>query len=171
MSSGSSWDVTNKLSCVFMKNEEHVYIKYISHFIFERGPQFVVSLRERERDGETYTQRGDFFLCHIFFREPTLAPSCKPYRQRRPRRLCSTPDSLPLSKSDRGVITWSPSGYTPVGPDCSDALPSPCLLITTWQLVKAHGVTRNEPKIHVICYITQTIRFKVVYIKAEFSIK
>ena len=34
-----------------------------------------------------------------------------------------------------------------------DLLSSPCLLITTWQLVKAHGVTRNEPKIHVICYI------------------
>ena len=33
-------------------------------------------------------------------------------------------------------------------------LPSPCLLIVTWQLVKAHAVTRNEPNIHVICYIT-----------------
>ena len=41
-----------------------------------------------------------------------------------------------------------------VGPDCPDALPSLCLLITTWQLVKAHRVTRNEPKIHVIYYIT-----------------
>ena len=51
-------------------------------------------------------------------------------------------------------ITWSPSGYTPVGPDCPDVLPFLCLLITTWQLVKAHGVTRNEPKIHVISYIT-----------------
>ena len=60
-----------------------------------------------------------------------------------------------LSKSYRVVlITWSPSGYTPVGPGCHDALLSPCLLITTWQLVKAHGVIRNEPKIHVICYIT-----------------
>ena len=56
------------------------------------------------------------------------------------------------------LISWSSSGYTPVGPDCHDALSSPCLLITTWQLVKAHGVTRNEPKIHVMCYITVILR-------------
>ena len=58
--------------------------------------------------------------------------------------------------SDRLRIpgSWSPSCYTPVWPDCHDALSSPCLLITIWPLVKAHGVTRNEPKIHVICYIT-----------------
>ena len=60
-----------------------------------------------------------------------------------------------LSKSDHVVITWSPSGYTPVEPDCHDALSSPCLLITTWQLVKARRVTRNELKIHVIYYITE----------------
>ena len=91
---------------------------------------------------------------------PTLAPPCKPYRQRRPNPLigCVSLARLSilctLSNSDRVVITWSPSSYTPVGPDCPDALSSPYLLITTWQLVKAHGVTRNEPKIHVICYIT-----------------
>ena len=33
-------------------------------------------------------------------------------------------------------------------------LPLPCLQITMWQLVKAHRFTRNEPKIHDICYIT-----------------
>ena len=76
---------------------------------------------------------------------PTLASPCKP------RRLWSAAcpsldsDSLPLSKSDRVVITWSPSSYTPVGPDCYDALSSPGLLITTWQLVKAHVVTWNKP--------------------------
>ena len=63
-----------------------------------------------------------------------------------------------LSKSDCVDITWSPSGYTPVGPDCPDALPSPCLLITIWQLVKAHEVTRNKPKIYVTCYITIIVR-------------
>ena len=26
-----------------------------------------------------------------------------------------------------------------------------------WQLAKAYGVTRNEPKIHVICYITPSL--------------
>ena len=30
----------------------------------------------------------------------------------------------------------------------------PCLLITTWQLAKAHEVTRNEPNFLVICYKT-----------------
>ena len=30
----------------------------------------------------------------------------------------------------------------------------PNVLSYPWQLVKAHGVTRNKPKIHVICYIT-----------------
>ena len=34
------------------------YNIYISHFILEKGPQFVVSW---EIDGETYTQREDFF--------------------------------------------------------------------------------------------------------------
>ena len=65
-------------------------------------------------------------------------------------------DSL-YSKSDHVVITWSPSGYTPVWPDCPETLSSPYLLITTWQLVKAHGVTWNELKIHFICYITVCI--------------
>ena len=31
-----------------------------------------------EIDGETYTQRGDFFLSHIFFREPGSANACTP---------------------------------------------------------------------------------------------
>ena len=91
---------------------------------------------------------------------PTLALLCKPYHQRRP--IASGCVSLArlsilclLSKSDHVVlITWSPSGYTAVGTDCQDVLPSPCLLISTWQLVKVHGVTRNEPKIHFIWYIT-----------------
>ena len=69
--------------------------------------------------------------------------------------LAQLPILCTLSKYDRVVlINWSPSGYTPGGPDCLDALSFPCLLITTWQLVKTDGVTRNEPKNHVICYIT-----------------
>ena len=51
-------------------------------------------------------------------------------------------------------ITWPSSGYTPVGPEYPHMLSYPCLLITTWQLVKVYWVTRNEPKIYVICYIT-----------------
>ena len=84
-----------------------------------------------------------------------------PYHQRQPNPLigCVSLARLlilcTLSKSDLIVIMWSPSGCTTVGPDCPDVLSSPCLLITTWQLVKSPGVTRNEPKIHVMCYITQ----------------
>ena len=37
--------------------------------------------------------------------------------------------------------------------DLSALIVLSCLLITMWQLIKAHGVTRNEPKIHGICYI------------------
>ena len=88
---------------------------------------------------------------------PTLVPPCKPYRQRSPLISCVSLAGLLilciLFKSNNVVITWSPSGYTPVVPDCPDVLSSPCLLITTWQLVKSHGVTRTEPKIHAICYI------------------
>ena len=65
----------------------------------------------------------------------------------------STPILCTLSKSDRVVITSR--GLLPVTHLLDrTALSSPCLLITTWQLVKAHGVIRNEPKIYVICYIT-----------------
>ena len=105
---------------------------------------------------------------------PTLASPCKPYRQRRPnasdrqRVPGSTLDSL-HSKCDRVVITWSPSGCIPVGPDCPDALPYPCLLITTWQLVKEHRVTRNEPKIHVICYITLCITRHQSFVYTQLS--
>ena len=141
-------------------NETLFNIKYISHFILERSPQFVVNWKI---DGETYTQREVFFPYLLskarwwFQRLHPLANRVVREVKDASARLCVprlTLDILPLSKSDRMVITWSPSGYTPVGLEYPDALSSPCLLITTWQLVKAQEVTRNEPKIHVICYIT-----------------
>ena len=55
---------------------------------------------------------------------PTLAPPCKLARDasgwlRVPR---STAILCPLSKSDRVVlITWTPSGYTPVRPEYPDS--------------------------------------------------
>ena len=98
---------------------------------------------------------------------PTLAPPCKLVRDpsdrlRVPRStaiLCS------LSKSDRVVLITpsSPSGYTPVRPECPDTPSSSCLLIKMWQLTKAHRVTRNQPKIHVICYITIQIFRRFLY--------
>ena len=87
----------------------------------------------------------------------TLAPPCKLVRDAsgRLRVPRSTVILSTLSKSPRAVlITWSPSGYTPVRLKWPGALSSTCFLIKMWQLTKAHGVTRNETKIHVICYIT-----------------
>ena len=123
--------------------------KYISHFILIRGPLFDVSW---EIDGETYTQREGFF-----FLEPGGFNACSPLqaRQRRPDQLRvprSTTIFSTLSKSARVVITWSPSCYTPVRPERPNAPSSSCLLIKTWQLAKAHRVTRNEPKIHGMLY-------------------
>ena len=146
----------------FNKWTKHFLIKIYLSFYSQKGPWFVISW---EIDGETYTQRGDFFLSHIFFQESMGANACSPTESRIIRddlTLCSVAcpwfDSRfsALSKSDHSMVLnmWSPSGYKPVRPDCPDTLSSPCLLITTWQLVKAHGVTRNKLKIHVICYIT-----------------
>ena len=55
------------------------------------------------------------------------------------------------------LTAWfSSRGFLPVTHlfDLSALIVLSSLQITTWQLVKAHGVTRNEPKIHSICYIT-----------------
>ena len=88
---------------------------------------------------------------------PTLVPPRKLVRDATDC-LCvprSTAILYTLSKSDRLVlITWPPSGYTPVRPECPDAPSSSCLVIKMWQLTKADGVIRNELKIPVICHIT-----------------
>ena len=94
------------------------------------------------------------------------APPCKLVRDASDR-LCIPHSTLilcTLSKTDCVfLIMWSPSGYTPVWPKWPDAPSSSCLLIKMWQLAKAHGVTRNEPKIHVICYITLVFQFSRIY--------
>ena len=134
----------------FNERTKHFFIKIYLSFYSQKSPQFVVCW---EIDGETYTRRGDFF------RGPGGANACTPLQAETPLIGCVSLARLPilssLSKSNRVVlIMWPPSGYTPVGPNCPDALSSPYLLITTWQLVKAYRVTRNEPKIHIIRYIT-----------------
>ena len=57
------------------KNETLLY-KNISLILFSKGPHCLLLVWEI--DGETYTQRGDFFLSHIFFREPGGANACIP---------------------------------------------------------------------------------------------
>ena len=136
----------------FNERTKHIFIKiYLSFYSRKGGPLFVVSLRDRWRD--IYS---DFFLSHIFFQEPGGCQHLHPLASRVAREVWDASDWLHVAGSNPdslhclNLTLWSPSGYTPVGPDCPDALSSPCLLITTWQLVKAHGVTRNKPKIHVI---------------------
>ena len=145
-------------------NETHVFIKiYLTHFILERSTRFVVSLRDRWKN--IYSERG-----HL---APFLLPEARGCQRLHPltsRIVRDASDRLRipgstldsdwtdyLNISPRGShITWSLSGYTPARLAYPDALSSPCSLIKTWQLVKADGVTRNEPQIHVNShYITQ----------------
>ena len=162
--------VSNIMNEFQWTNETPLYKKYISHFILERGPTVCRLSRDRWRD--IYSERGLLLVPYLLL----WAKGCQrlhPLASRVVREVRNTSDRLrvprstlilcTLSKSDRVVlITWSPSGYTPVVPDCPDVLSYPCLLITAWQLVKAHRVTRNEPKIHVICYITRS-RYYLIY--------
>ena len=52
---------------------------------------------------------------------------------------------------------------------CRTAIP--CLLITTWQLVKTHGVTKNEPKIHNDHYIKHIYIHTYIYLSIYLSIQ
>ena len=126
----------------FNERTKHFFIK-ISLILFSFS--FVVSLRDRWRD--IYSERTS---SHIFFREqrvPKLASLCKLVRddligyvshaRHRFSALCL---NLTAWFSSRGLLPVTNLLY-PMRPD---VLSYPCLLITAWQLVKAHGVTRNE---------------------------
>ena len=73
--------------------------------------------RDRERTSSSF----------IFFQEPGDANTCTPCKLVRDAsdRLCfprSTAILCTQSKSDRVVlITWFPSSYTPVRPECPDS--------------------------------------------------
>ena len=125
-----------------MKERTHFFIKiYLSHFILERVYVFVVCKRWVER----HILRERTFSSHIFLQEPGGANACTPL-QARQRNLWSAAypwldcDSLPLSKSDRVVlITWSPSGYTPVWPESPDrAVPFTNHNVTVCQSTRGH---------------------------------
>ena len=81
---------------------------------------------------------------------PMIASPCKRVRAATDwlRVSRSTAILCTLSKSDCVfLITWSPSGYTPVRSECPDTLSSSCLLIKMWQLTKAHrslGMNRKS---------------------------
>ena len=136
----------------------HFLIKIYLSFYSGKGPLFVVVW---EIDGETYTQRG--LLLPISSSRnrgvPTLEPPCKLVRTASDRLRVPCPTAilclclnLTAWFSSRGLLPVTHLLYQ------SALIVLPYLLITMWRLVKAHGVTRNEPKIHGICYITNEPR-------------
>ena len=140
---------------------KHFFIKIHLSFYSRKGSTVCCYLSDWWRD--IYSERGLLLVPYLLLGArddnaytPLQAVSSE--RSETPLIGCVSLARLPilctLSKSDCVVITWFPSGYTPVGPGYPDAPSSPCLLITTWQLVKVQGVTKNELKIHVVCYIT-----------------
>ena len=137
-----------------MNERTHFFIKiYLSHFILKRVGIFVVC------------ERG--LLLSISSSGSQGVPKIVRAASNRLRVPRSTVILCTLPKTDRVfLITWSPSGYTPVRPECPDAPSSSCLLIKIWQLTKALRVTRNGPKIHSICYITAvwTSNYTQIYI-------
>ena len=157
-----------------MNEWTHFFIKIcFSHTLFLKGFMFLWCVRDEWRN--IYPERG--LLLPISSSRslgvPTLASSCLLVRDAsgRLRVPRSTVILCTVSKSDRVVlITSSPSGYTPAWSELTSLmLSSSCLLIKIWQLAKAHGVTRNEPKIYVICYITSVFKEKLKC-KISFSI-
>ena len=123
---GSFWNTLHFLFVIHLRNSmnerTHFFIKYISHTLFSKGSIFLWCVRNGWRD--IYSVRGLLPISSSRSQGvPTLAHPCKLVRDdsdrlRVPR---STAILSTLSKSDRVVlITWSPSGYTPVVPECPD---------------------------------------------------
>ena len=137
-----------------MNERTHFFIKtYLSHFILEMGWCFCGVW---EMGGETYTQREDFFFPYLL-PGAWVANSCTPLQAETPLIGCVSYARLWFSALCLNLTAWfSSCGLLPVThllyPTTLIVLS--CLLITTWQLVKEQWVTRNEPKIHGICYIT-----------------
>ena len=125
-----------------MSEWTHFFIKiYASNFILEKGWCFCGVW---EMGGETYPKREDFFFPYLL----QGARGCQRLQplQARQRRLwsaaCPSLDcySLHSPESDHVVlITWSPSGYTPVVPECPDRA-----VLFTNQHVTAFQSTRGH---------------------------
>ena len=112
--------------------------------------QFVLSLKDRWKD--IYSERGHLLV-------PYLLPGARGCQCLQPFASRSVRDDTNASDWLRIPGLTFDSHWT----DCLNLTMrfsyhvvsfqlhtcSTCLLITTWQFVKAHGVTRNESKIHV----------------------
>ena len=95
-----------------MNKRNTLLYRNISLILFSKGgPSFVVIW---EIDGETYTQRGDFFLSHTFFREPGGANNCIPLRAEMPMIGCMSLTRLPILCLCLNLTTWSSRSLLPV---------------------------------------------------------
>ena len=132
--------------------------KYISDTLFSKGLMFLWCVRDGWRG--IYLERG-LLLPHLLLGSlgvPTLASLASSSEDASARLRCPSLDCD--SYHCLNLTAWlSSRGLLPVIHlfDLSALIVLSCLLITTWQLVKAHGVTRNEPKIHGISYITKCL--------------
>ena len=107
-----------------------------------------------EMSGETYTKRDDLFFPYLL----PGASGCERLHplQARQRHLWSAACHSLDCDSQHSVQIWPRGSLVSfrLHTCCNRVLWLRfCLLIKMWQLAKAYGVTRNEPKIHVICYI------------------
>ena len=139
-----------------MNERTHFFIKiYLSHFILERVDVSVVC----ERWVERHILRERTSFSHIFFPEPGGANGCTLFQAVVRVPLMYLIGCVTLAQLRFSALC--PHGYHHVvsfrlHTCCTWVLWSRCcLLIKMWQLAKAHGVTWNKPKIHVICYITR----------------
>ena len=108
-----------------MTSETHFFIKkniYIYHTLFTKGLMLLWCVRDGWKD--IYSERVLLLPISSSWSQgvPKLAPPCKLVRDASGRqRVLRSTDSLPLFRSDCVVlITWSPSVYTPVVPECPD---------------------------------------------------
>ena len=80
-----------------MNEQNTLLYKNISLILFSKGAHSLSWVWEI--DGETYTQRGDFFLPHIFFRESGGCQRLHPLASRIIRGIWDTSDRLPIPGS------------------------------------------------------------------------
>ena len=106
-----------------MIERTHFFIKIFLPTLLSKGLMFLWCVRDGWRD--IYLERG-LLLPITSSRSQgvqTLAPPCKLVRDASGRQRVPRSSAIlwTLSKSDHVVlISWSPSGYTPVRPECPD---------------------------------------------------
>ena len=132
-----------------MKERSHFFIKISLSFYSRKGP-ILSCWFEIDRE-IIYSERG--FLLPITSSRSQGVPTLESSSET--PLLCSMSlVRLRFSAFWLNLTAWfSSRGFLPVTHlfDLSALIVLSCLLNTTWQLVKAHGVTRNKPKIHGLC--------------------